>query len=214
MPINKRMRLVLFRSSHQLRTLALCICLVFALPACSPKLDWRTIKNDSLNYAALFPGKPQLIDRTLSYQNSQLKQSLQFVKVDDDIFAVLTTEIPVALTNELVPIETLLKNTILQQSILPNQSTPSVFNRVKESSVKTGPTGQQKQASQDFFLDLPQAKRVMRIRWIARPITDGGLYLYQVSVVRAQSISNSKLSLESVLEQESINIFFDEFRPN
>jgi len=188
--------------------------LAFALPACSPKLDWRTIKNDPLNYAALFPGKPQLIDRTLSYQNSQLKQSRQFVKVDDDIFAVLTTEIPVALANELVAIETLLKNAILQQSILPNQSTPPAFNRVRESSAKAGPTSQQKQASQDYFLDLPQAKRVMRIRWIVRPISDGGLYLYQVSVVRAQSTTNPKLSLESALEQESINIFFDEFRPN
>jgi hypothetical protein len=127
---------------------------------------------------------------------------------------VLTTEIPVALTNEVVAIETLLKNTILQQSILTNQSMPPAFNRVKESSAKAGPTNQQKQASQDYFLDLPQAKRVIRIRWITRPITDGGLYLYQVSVVRAQSTSNSKLSLESVLEQESINIFFDEFRPN
>jgi hypothetical protein len=214
MPINKRMRLVLFRSSHGLLTLAFCSCLAFALPACSPKLDWRTIKNDPLNYAALFPGKPQLIDRTLSYQDSQLKQFLQFVKVDDDIFAVLTTEIPVALTNEVVAIETLLKNAILQQSILPNQSTPPAFNRVRESSAKAGPTSQQKQASQDYFLDLPQAKRVMRIRWIVRPISDGGLYLYQVSVVRAQSTTNPKLSLESALEQESINIFFDEFRPN
>jgi len=208
------MRLVLFRSSHGLLTLAFCSCLAFALPACSPKLDWRTIKNDPLNYAALFPGKPQLIDRTLSYQDSQLKQFLQFVKVDDDIFAVLTTEIPVALTNEVVAIETLLKNTILQQSILTNQSMPPAFNRVKESSAKAGPTNQQKQASQDYFLDLPQAKRVMRIRWIVRPISDGGLYLYQVSVVRAQSTTNPKLSLESALEQESINIFFDEFRPN
>jgi len=208
------MRLVLFRSSHGLLTLAFCSCLAFALPACSPKLDWRTIKNDPLNYAALFPGKPQLIDRTLSYQDSQLKQFLQFVKVDDDIFAVLTTEIPVALTNEVVAIETLLKNAILQQSILTNQSTPPAFNRVRESSAKAGPTSQQKQASQDYFLDLPQAKRVMRIRWIVRPISDGGLYLYQVSVVRAQSTTNPKLSLESALEQESINIFFDEFRPN
>ena len=208
------MRLVLFRSSHGLLTLAFCSCLAFALPACSPKLDWRTIKNDPLNYAALFPGKPQLIDRTLSYQDSQLKQFLQFVKVDDDIFAVLTTEIPAALANEIVAIETLLKNAILQQSILPNQSTPPAFNRVRESSAKAGPTSQQKQASQDYFLDLPQAKRVMRIRWIVRPISDGGLYLYQVSVVRAQSTTNPKLSLESALEQESINIFFDEFRPN
>lgn len=214
MLINKRMRLVLFRSSHRLLTLALCSCLAFALPACSPKLDWRTIKNDPLNYAALFPGKPQLIDRTLSYQDSQLKQFLQFVKVDDDIFAVLTTEIPAALANEIVAIETLLKNAILQQSIFPNQSTPPAFNRVKKSSAMAGPTSQQKQASQDYFLDLPQTKRVMRIRWIVRPTSDGGLYLYQVSVVRAQSTSNPKLSLESALEQESINIFFDEFRPN
>jgi hypothetical protein len=85
---------------------------------------------------------------------------------------------------------------------------------VKKSSAMAGPTSQQKQASQDYFLDLPQTKRVMRIRWIVRPTSDGGLYLYQVSVVRAQSTSNPKLSLESALEQESINIFFDEFRPN
>ncbi|NCU80292.1 MAG: hypothetical protein EBV55_07295, partial [Burkholderiaceae bacterium] len=70
--------------------------------------------------------------------------------------------------------------------------------------------GQQKQASQDYFLDLPQAKRVMRIRWLIRPMADGGLYLYQVSVVRAQTPSNPMPSLE----QENINIFFDEFRPN
>ncbi|MEY4113265.1 MAG: hypothetical protein RL082_1772 [Pseudomonadota bacterium] len=50
----------------------------------------------------------------------------------------------------------------------------------------------------------------MRIRWLIRPMADGGLYLYQVSVVRAQTPSNPMPSLE----QENINIFFDEFRPN
>ncbi len=210
MLINKRMRLVLFRPYQQLLTLALCFCFAFTLLACSPKLDWRTVKNESLGYAALFPGKPQLIDRSLSYQENKLKQSLEFVKVDDDIFAVMTTEIPVALANQVSAIEQLLKSVLLQQTLSPNQTTPSEFNRVKESSSKIGAIGQQKQASQDYFLDLPQAKRVMRIRWLIRPMVDGGLYLYQVSIVRAQTPSNPMPSLE----QENINIFFDEFRPN
>ena len=208
------MRPVLFRSSQQLLTLALCLCIAFSLLACSPKLDWRTIKNDSLNYAALFPGKPQLIDRTLSYQDSKLKQSLEFVKVDDDIFAVMTTEIPAVLINQLVAIENVLKNAVLQQSILPNQNTPPAFSRVKESTAKIGASGQQKQASQDYFLDLPQANRVIRIRWLMRPMVNGGLFLYQVSVVRAKATSTPAPSIESYLEQESVNIFFDEFRPN
>ncbi|WP_353438694.1 hypothetical protein [Polynucleobacter sp. UK-FUSCHL-C3] len=204
------MRLVLFRPYQQLRTLVLCFCFAFTLLACSPKLDWRTVKNESLGYAALFPRKPQLIDRSLSYQDNKLKQSLEFVKADDDIFAVMTTEIPVALANQVSAIEQLLKSVLLQQTLSPNQTTPSEFNQVKESSSKIGAIGHQKQASQDYFLDLPQAKRVMRIRWLIRPMADGGLYLYQVSVVRAQTPSNPMPSLE----QENINIFFDEFRPN
>jgi hypothetical protein len=54
----------------------------------------------------------------------------------------------------------------------------------------------------------------MRIRWLARPMLNGGLYLYQVSVIRSISEPNLNKSVEMYLEQENINTFFDEFRPN
>jgi hypothetical protein len=214
MLINKRMRLVLFRSLNASRARFLAFGFALLLLACSPKFDWRTIKNESLGYAALFPGKPKLIERTLTYEQQTLKQSLEFVKVDEDVFAVMTTEIPVVLINQVQQIEDLLKSVLLQQAISPNQALPPAFSRIKESSSRIGPLAQTKQSSQDYFLDLPQTKRVMRIRWLARPMINGGLYLYQVSVIRSISKSSMSKPIELYLEQENINTFFDEFRPN
>lgn len=214
MPINKRMRLVLFRQIKVNPIRLLCFGLSLLLLACSPKFDWRTIKNESLGYSALFPGKPQQIERILNYQQKTLKQSLEFVKVDDDVFAVMTTEIPAVLVNQVQQIEDLLRSVLLQQAASPNQAIPPTFNRVKESTARIGPAGQTKQGSQDYFLELPQNKRVMRIRWLARPMLNSGLYLYQVSVIRSISEPNLNKSVEIYLEQENINTFFDEFRPN
>lgn len=208
------MRLVLFRSLNVSRARFLAFGFALLLLACSPKFDWRTIKNESLGYAALFPGKPKLIERTLTYEQQTLKQSLEFVKVDEDVFAVMTTEIPVVLINQVQQIEDLLKSVLLQQAISPNQALPPAFSRIKESSSRIGPLAQTKQSSQDYFLDLPQTKRVMRIRWLARPMINGGLYLYQVSVIRSISKSSMSKPIELYLEQENINTFFDEFRPN
>lgn len=184
------------------------------LLACSPKFDWRTIKNESLGYSALFPGKPQRIERTLTYQQQTLKQSLEFVKVDDDVFAVMTTEVPMLLVNHIQQIEDLLRSVLLQQATSPNQVTPPVFNQIKPSTVRIGPVGQTKQGSQDYFLDLPHSKRAMRIRWLVRPMLNGGLYLYQVSVIRSIPAPTLNKPVEMYLEQENINTFFDEFRPN
>lgn len=214
MLITKRMRLELFRPLYASPTAFLVFGFALLLLACSPKFDWRTIKNEPLGYSALFPGKPKLIERSLTYQQQTLKQSLEFVKVDEDVFAVMTTEIPVVLINQVQQIEDLLRSVLLQQAASPNQATPPAFSWIKESSVRTGPLAQTKQSSQDYFLDLPQTKRVMRIRWLVRPMGNGGLYLYQVSVIRSISEPSKSKPIEIFLEQENINTFFDEFRPN
>lgn len=207
------MRLVLFRQPKQVVLRFLCLGFAAITLACSPKFDWRTIQNQSLAYSALFPGKPKLVERTLTYQESTLKQSLEFVKVDEDVFAVMSTEIPAALVAQVQAIEGLLKTALLQQAASLNQSTPPSFSLTKESSIRIG-SGQAKQGTHDYYLDLPQDKRATRVRWILRPMVNGGLYLYQVSVIRAQSESNPKISLEAYLNHENINTFFDEFRPN
>lgn len=176
-----------------------------ALVACSPQFDWRTIKNDALGYTALFPSKPQIIERSITYQQSTLKQTLEFAKVDENVFAVMTTQVPANVANQVNLIEQMLQNSLLQQG------TPTMqFHLIKDSITRIGSMGQAKQVTQDYYLDLAQSKKAMRVRWLIRPGANDSLNLYQISVIRTSHSS----TLESFLEQESINIFFDGFSPN
>ncbi len=194
------MRLALYRALQAFGLVASCILVA----ACSPQFDWRTIKNDAQGYSVMFPSKPQLIERSITYQATSLKQTLEFAKVNEDVFAVMTTQIPATIATQVKTVEQMLQNTLLQQ--VPTTQ----FNLVKEGTIRIGPTGQTKQITQDYYLDLAKNKKVMRVRWLIRPAANDFVNLYQISVIRTGQFSQ----LEPPLSQENINIFFDEFRPN
>ena len=61
---------------------------VFFLLACSPKLDWRIVQSPQERYTALFPGKPDKLERRIPYQEQELQQTLEAVKIDDDIYSI------------------------------------------------------------------------------------------------------------------------------
>jgi hypothetical protein len=63
------------------------------LSACSPKLNWRVVHSPEQGYSALFPGKPEKIDRQIPFQNQELKQTLEAIKVDDDIYSVSSIQL-------------------------------------------------------------------------------------------------------------------------
>ncbi len=195
------MRLALYRILQVFGLTAFCVLII----ACSPQFDWRTIKNDSQGYVAMFPGKPQLIERSINYQEASLKQTLEFAKVNEDVFAVMTTQVPATIASQIKTVEQMLQNTLLQQVPVTQ------FNLVKDTANRIGPMGQTKQVTQDYYLDLLQTKKAMRVRWLVRPATNDTVNLYQISVIRTGGQPNQ---LESLLNQENINIFFDEFRPN
>jgi len=153
----------------------------------------------------MFPGKPQLIERSINYQEASLKQTLEFAKVNEDVFAVMTTQVPATIASQIKTVEQMLQNTLLQQVPVTQ------FNLVKDTANRIGPMGQTKQVTQDYYLDLLQTKKAMRVRWLVRPATNDTVNLYQISVIRTGGQPNQ---LESLLNQENINIFFDEFRPN
>jgi hypothetical protein len=194
------MRLALYRALRVFGLAILCTLIV----ACSPQFDWRTIKNDAQGYTAMFPSKPQLIERSINYQLTSLKQTLEFAKVDEDVFAVMTTQIPATIASQVKPIEQMLQNTLLQQAVATQ------FNLVKDAASQIGPSGQTRQVTYDYYLDLPENKKVMRVRWLIRPATNDSVNLYQISVIRTGPSSQ----LETLLNQENSTIFFDEFRPN
>ncbi|WP_159074935.1 hypothetical protein [Polynucleobacter acidiphobus] len=152
----------------------------------------------------MFPSKPQLIERDITYQTTSLKQTLEFGKVDEDVFAVMTTQIPATIASQVTQVEQMLKNTLLRQA------NTTQFNLVKDAISRIGPAGQAKQVTQDYYLGLPENKKVMRVRWLIRPATNDSVNLYQISVIR----TGQQSQLEPLLNQENITIFFDEFRPN
>ncbi len=88
MLINKRIAQVL--SKRMLQKFGVVLALALLLSACSPKLDWRTVQSPQDRYSALFPGKPEKIQRKLPYQNQEIPQTLEAVKIEDDIYSVST----------------------------------------------------------------------------------------------------------------------------
>jgi outer membrane biogenesis lipoprotein LolB len=57
------------------------IVVTILLMACSPKLDWRTVQSPQEGYIALFPAKPEKIERKVSYQAQELLQTLEAAKL-------------------------------------------------------------------------------------------------------------------------------------
>ncbi|WP_231968599.1 hypothetical protein [Polynucleobacter necessarius] len=58
------------------------------ITACSPKLNWRIVQSPEQRYVAQFPGKPNEMVRLIPYQDQDVKQALEAVKIDDDIYSI------------------------------------------------------------------------------------------------------------------------------
>ena len=50
-----------------LRNLFIIIGLLLGVSACSPTLDWRTVRADDLLYEALYPGKPSRAEKSIMF---------------------------------------------------------------------------------------------------------------------------------------------------
>lgn len=182
------------------------LALVFLLSACSPKLDWRTVQSPQEGYSALFPGKPEKIERRLPYQNQEIPQTLEAVKVEDDIYSVSA----IRLSKD-------------QASLAPNlleQVQGNLFSRANvnwESAVNIDAlyrtANKQRATTKDYFLEFKSSGSVqqsMRVRWITRTAPDNGLWIYQISVLHT---APAQMNAKIFLSEEAYSNFFDEFHP-
>jgi hypothetical protein len=182
------------------------LALVLLLSACSPKLDWRTIQSPQEGYSALFPGKPEKIERRLPYQNQEIPQTLEAVKIEDDIYSVSA----IRLSKD-------------QVSLVPNlleQVQGSLFNLANlnlESAIGIDAlyrtANKQRVATKDYFLEFKSSGRVeksMRVRWITRMTPDNGAWIYQISVLHT---APARVNAKTFFSEEAYSNFFDEFHP-
>jgi len=192
--------------SKSFAKVAVFLAVAILLAACSPKLDWRTVQSPQESYTALFPGKPDKIERRIPYQDQELLQTLEAVKIDDDIYSISSIQLPV---NQIASLSTLL--TQLQNNVL--ERAKATGGIVEQESATYQTASRQRLSTQDYFITLKsngKAQQFMRVRWITRPMNDGGVWVYQVSVLHTNAdADNAKL----FLSQEEYANFFNDFYP-
>jgi hypothetical protein len=185
----------------------LLIATTFLICACSPKLDWRTVQSPQEGYTALFPGKPDKLERRIPYQEQDLQQTLEAVKIDDDIYSISS----IYLSKQ----ETALLATLLQQL---KQNLFRIAGVDELTAINSDGIHQlanhQRMPTKDYFLEFKSTnttQQAMRVRWITKPTVTGGIWLYQVSVLHSGSVQPD---VKTFFSAEGYATFFDEFHPN
>lgn len=74
----------------------LCIGLLGLLAACSPRLDWREIREPALGYTVLLPGKPLRASRELKLTDLPVRMDMTSVGQGGALFAVGVAALPPA----------------------------------------------------------------------------------------------------------------------
>ena len=197
------MELGLFRGITKAATLL--AALVFLI-ACSPRLDWRTVQSPQERYTALFPGKPDKLDRRIPYLDQEFLQVLEAVKIDDDIYSISTIQLP---ASQAASLNKLLSQ--LQANLIDRANATGGEVVVEDAFYKTA--DKQRLPTKDYFLDLKvngKTQQLMRVRWINRVAPNGDNWIYQISVLHAGA---SVDSAKTLLSKEQYENFFSDFSP-
>ena len=176
------------------------------LIACSPKLDWRTVQAPQERYTALFPGKPDKLERRIPYLDQELLQTLEAVKIDDDIYSVSTIQLP---ANQSTTLNKLLSQ--LQANLIERTKASGGDVTVEDAFYKTA--DRQRLPIKDYFLDLKsngKSQQLMRVRWINRVAPNGDIWVYQISVLHMNAGTENAKTL---LSKEECENFFSDFSP-
>jgi hypothetical protein len=170
---------VLFRGFKAGALLAAIILLI----ACSPKLDWRTVQSPQQRYTDLFPGKPDKLERRIPYQDQELQQTLEAVKIDDDIHSISSIQVPVTQAAATEKIILQLKNNLLERA----KASGGIV--VEESAIYLV-NNRQRLPTTDYFITFKsngKTQQQMKVRWITRQASNGDAWIYQVSVLHANA---------------------------
>ncbi|WP_251368327.1 hypothetical protein [Polynucleobacter sp. AP-Kolm-20A-A1] len=176
------------------------------LLACSPKLDWRTVQSPQERYSALFPGKPDKLERQIPYQGQEFLQTLEAVKIDDDIYSIGSIKL---LANQTALLPNLINQ--LQSNLLDRAKASGGDVEILDTTYQL--SSRQKLPSKDYFLVLKSSAKTsqsMRVRWITRAALNGEMWIYQISVLHPNGSANDA---KTSLSKEEYENFFSGFSP-
>jgi len=185
---------------------ATVLAALFLLIACSPKLDWRTVQAPQERYTALFPAKPDKLERRVPYADQEVLQVLEAVKIDDDIYSISTIQLPVNQSSSLSKLLSQLQNNLLERAKASGGDTT-----VEDAFYKTA--DKQRLPTKDYFLNLKsngKTQQQMRVRWINRVAPNGDSWIYQISVLHTSAGADNT---KTFLSKEEYENFFSDFSP-
>ena len=200
------MELGLYRSISKAATFLALLAPLFFLIACSPKLDWRTVQSPQERYTALFPGKPDKLDRRVPYLDQEFLQTLEAVKIDDDIYSISTIQLP---ANQSVSVSKLLLQ--LQANLTDRAKASGGEVAIEDAFYKTA--DKQRLPAKDYFLVFKsngKAQQLMRVRWINRVAPNGDNWIYQISVLHTNL---AEVTAKTFFSKEDYENFFSDFSP-
>ena len=185
----------------------LVVAALFLCVACSPKLDWRTVQSPQEGYVALFPGKPDKLERHIQYQDQELLQTLEAIKIDRDIYSISALHLNQDQIGLIPQLLSQLKDNLLK-GVRVDDSSPmtalSYFQTVDRQRLPV----------EDYFLELKSQdvpSQAMRVRWVVRKNPSKGAWIYQVSVLHQEPVVTN---VKEFLSQEAYANFFEEFHPD
>jgi hypothetical protein len=192
-----------------LRNLFIILGLLLGLSACSPTLDWRTVRSDDLLYEALYPGKPSRAEKAMMFDGQKLTMTIEASKVENSLYAVGVINIPKDISQKF-DTNALLK--YLQTGMLSNLKNSSVPIE-KTVTIKTAGQSSIDLSAKEFLIqgDGPDAKkRLLRFRIVQRQFPDGQIQIYQQSLLQTLS---GDTSLEKLIQSDGHEMFFSGFKP-
>ncbi len=179
-----------------------------SLVACTPSLDWRTVRSDDLLYEALYPGKPSRAEKTMMFDGQKLIMTMEASRVNDTLFAVGVINVPTAAKAiDLKALKDFLQNGMRSNLKTEQKVTPVII------SIKT--------AGQPSY-DLPALEwviqgigpdgqhRLLRFRVVQRNLPDGQIQIYQQSILQA---IKANTPTEKILRSDEHEMFFTGFKP-
>jgi len=126
--------------------------------------------------------------------------------MDDDIYSISATQIPIGQSALLPALMAQLQGIVLARA-------KAQGGEVIVEDVFYQTAAKQRQASKEYWIQLKSggtAEQWMRVRWITRVAPDGSIWIYQVSVLHTKAIPSDA---KTFLSKEEYSSFFDEFYP-
>ena len=192
-----------------LRNLFIVLGLLLSVSACSPTLDWRTVRSDDLLYEALYPGKPSRAEKAVMFDGQKLTMTIEASRVENSLYAVGVINVPKDISQKF-DTNGFLK--YLQTGMLSNLKNSSEPIE-KTVTIKTAGQSSIDLSAKEFLIqgDGPDAKkRLLRFRIVQRQFPDGQIQIYQQSLL--QTISG-EVPLEKLIQTDGHEMFFSGFKP-